>query len=292
MPTDRENRFQIGPRGTFSLAASTRFLEGFPPAAFGGGSEGHLHFAFPLEGTWSTVGVCVRQTKSLVIGDFVGAADRAAVRRQVARILSLDVDGSGFSKIGRRDPVVGDLQKRLPGLRPVLFWSPYEAAAWAIIGQRIRMTQAAKIKQRMAAELGQTIEIHGHQLHAFPDPVELTRMEMFPGLTGTKVDRLRDLGSAAGAGRLNADRLRAMSDPLEHLKQLPGIGDFSSELILVRGAGEPDHWPRNEQRLHLVMASAYGFKKTPSIDELAKIAEEWRPYRSWVGLLFRSASTE
>jgi DNA-3-methyladenine glycosylase II len=64
-----------------------------------------------------------------VVGEVFGDADPEAVRDQVARILSLDVDGSGFPAVGRRDPVVGGLQARWPGLRPVGFFSPYEAAA-------------------------------------------------------------------------------------------------------------------------------------------------------------------
>ena len=47
-----------------------------------------------------------------------------AIRDQVARILSLDVDGSGFAAVGTADPVVAGLQRRYPGLRPVSFWSP------------------------------------------------------------------------------------------------------------------------------------------------------------------------
>jgi DNA-3-methyladenine glycosylase II len=63
-----------------------------------------------------------------------GKAAPEAVRDHIRRILSLDVDGSGFPEVGVRDPVVGELQVRYPGLRPVLFYSPYEASAWAIIG--------------------------------------------------------------------------------------------------------------------------------------------------------------
>lgn len=86
----------------------------------------------------------------------------APVRADAERILSLDVDGQGFGALGERDPVIAALQRRYPGLRPVLFYTPYEAAAWTIIGRRIRMTQAATIRQRLAAELGE----HG----AFPGP--------------------------------------------------------------------------------------------------------------------------
>jgi DNA-3-methyladenine glycosylase II len=76
--------------------------------------------------------------------------------------LSLDVDGSGFPAVGERDPVVAGLQRRYPGLRPVAFWSPYEAAAWAIIGQRIQIRQAAAIKARMADQLGELVSFSGH----------------------------------------------------------------------------------------------------------------------------------
>lgn len=48
-----------------------------------------------------------------------GAELAAATRSQVARILSLDVDGSRFPAVGERDPVVAGLQQRYPGPRPV-----------------------------------------------------------------------------------------------------------------------------------------------------------------------------
>jgi DNA-3-methyladenine glycosylase II len=151
--------FILPVRGPFSLAASTRFLEGFAPAAVDGSAGHPLELAFPVDGIWQTAGVRVREHDDGVEGEIVspeasGAELLGAVRDQVARILSLDVDGTGFPAVGERDPVVAGLQRRYPGLRPVGFWSPYEAAAWAIIGARIRIRQAAAIKARMARELG------------------------------------------------------------------------------------------------------------------------------------------
>lgn len=287
-----EGRFQINPRGPFSLAAGLRFLESFTPAAYKGGAKGHLHFAFSVEGAWKTVGVCVRQSAKLVVGSFVGDAEAEIVRRQVARILSLDIDGRRWPEVGARDPAVAVLQSRFPGLRPVLFCSPYEAAAWTLIGHRVRMTQASRIKQDMAHELGESIEIHGQHLHAFPSPERLARLQEWRSMPSIKVDRLRNLGEAARAGHLDAESLRSMSNPTEHLKELHGVGDFSAELILVRGAGEPDYWPRYESRLHRAMAVSYGYAEVPSVDDLAAIAEKWRPFRSWASLLFRASATQ
>ena len=106
----------------------------------------------------------------MVVGEVAVDADRAAVARQVERILSLDNDGNGLPAIGERDPVAGRLQARYPGLRLVLFLSPYEAAAWALIGNQIRITQAAAIKAYMTRELGTAVSVGERIKPAFSGP--------------------------------------------------------------------------------------------------------------------------
>ena len=287
----------ITPTGPFSLAEGARFLEGFAPAAHDRGQAGHLHLAFPVEGDgWATAGVCARQPGPgpEVVAELTGPADPDATMTQLTRILSLDVDGSGFADIGRRDPVVAALQARYPGLRPVSFWSPYEAAAWALISHRIRIVQAARIKAAMAEQLGDPIEIHGETLHAFPAPERLAALDDFRGLFASKPEWLRATAEAAMKGDLDAAPLRAMPQAaaLRHLQELPGIGRFSAELILLRGAGEPDGFPAAEPRLARAMADAYGLGPDPSRAQLTAVAEGWRPYRTWVALLLRTRLEE
>ena len=203
----RRPRFSFQPQGPFSLHSSARFLEGFAPAAHEqAGAEGHVHMAFVVDGVERAAGVCLRQEGERVVGEIVEgrAEDRERVRNQVARILSLDIDGSGFAAVGRRDPVVGKLQAEFPGLRPVQFFSPYESAAWALISHRVRIVQAAKVKQRMSEELGRTFSFHGDRQAAFPVPSELERLESFPGLSDLKVSRLRELAAYARTGGLDA----------------------------------------------------------------------------------------
>lgn len=289
-----ERRFELRPVGPYSFAASVRFLEGFAPAAYEGREAGHLHMAFVTDGSEEVAGACVRDEGGALVGEVFGEADPEVVRGQVERILSLDVDGRGFPEVGERDPVVGRLRERYPGLRPVCFYSPYEAAAWALIGHRIRIRQAAKIKARMAKELGSYVEIHGEREHAFPGPSRLARLEGFPGLFGRKVEYLQHLGREAAAGRLDAAYLRSLpvGEALTELKKLPGIGDFSAELVLLRGAGEQDHLPTNEPRLGRAAARAYGLDEPPAAEELEEIAESWRPYRTWVTLHLRAMLEE
>ena len=116
--------FTLVPRGPFSLAASIRFLEGFTPAWYSSPADGGLELAFPAEGNWRTVGVRVSQAgaevnAAIVSPDEPGSGLVAEVRPQVERILALDVDGSGFPAVGERDPVAGELQRRVaPGRTP------------------------------------------------------------------------------------------------------------------------------------------------------------------------------
>jgi DNA-3-methyladenine glycosylase II len=289
--------FTLTACGPFSLAASTRFLEGFTPAAYGGGSGGPLELAFPAEGTWQTVGVQVRQDpgQGRVVGELVHPADAddrltEVVGGQVARILSLDVDGSGFAAVADRDRVVARLQQRYPGLRPAGFWSPYEAAAWTVIGHRIRIRQAAGIKAAMASELGEQVTVGDRVIAAFPAPEKLAALTEFRGLSGRKPEWLRGIARAALDGYLDGARLRALprEQALAELKRLGGIGDFSAELILLRGACDPDALALHEPRLARAVGRAYRLGGPATAAQLTEISDRWRPYRTWVTLLLRT----
>lgn len=113
----------------------------------------------------------------------------------------------------------------------------------------------------------------------------------FRGLPAVKVDRLRSVAKAALEGLLDPDRLR--DQPAEaasvELQTIDGIGPFSAELILVRGAGAPDVFPTNEKRLHTAMRRRYD-KPDATAKDLEAIAEQWAPYRSWVSFQLRAAA--
>jgi DNA-3-methyladenine glycosylase II len=224
-----------------------------------------------------------------VRGTVYGDAPVEAVRHQTARILSMDVDGSGWPDVGRRDPVVGRLQKMFPGFRPVNWSNAYEATAWCLISTRISMRQGQGIKERMCRELGAPVDVHGHRLYNFPAPGVLAQLTSFKGLFGRKVEYLNALGRETLAGQLDTDTLRAMSaqEALVRLRRLPGIGEFASQLVRLRALSAVDELPTREPRLLEAVRTGYGLRATPDIEHLAQIAEGWRPYRMWVAVSFR-----
>jgi len=285
------NDFALEPLGPFSLREAARFWRGFTPAVHAGlDRAGHLHVAFSVEGTWATAGVCLREVDQTIVGSvFSNAVELEQVRQQTARILSLDVDGRAFPEVGQRDAVAGQLQQRYPGLRPVCFYSPYEAAAWAIISQRIQMRQATTIKARLSEALGDTVDIHGQPLRAFPAPQQVLAAQALDGLPGRKSDNLRAIAAAALVGGLDAAHLRSLpvDEALASLQALPGIGPFSAELILLRGAGHPDFLTFEEPRFRRAVGQAYGLAGEPTDADLTRVSEAWRPYRTWMTFLLR-----
>jgi DNA-3-methyladenine glycosylase II len=258
----------------YSLAESARFAEGFSPTAHSIRADAHtLRIAFVPDGESEAVAVRVHQEGQRVVIDG-GAED------QVRRILGLDVDGSGFAAVGERDPVVGALQKRWPGFRPIGFPSPFEAGMWFLISQRTQFRHALAVKERLAQALGE--EVDG--LHAFPAPHVIAELEPVPGVSAVKIERGRALARAALDGVLDGARLRSLGPEaaIEELLELPGVGPFTAQGIVVRGANEPDWLPSAEPRLGRAVEGAYG----PGAD-LAALSEAWRPYRSWVAVMLR-----
>lgn len=281
--------------GDYSLAASVTLAAraAFAPA-MRTDHEGapRLDIAFPMEGSWHSVAASITQTEdgvSAAITANPGGLASDIIRARLEHILALDVPGEGYRQLALTDPVIAGLQAERPGVRPVLFPSPYESAARAIIGHRLHVRQAAAVHARIAADHGTTFDIGGRPVYAFPAPDGLAVLPSVVGLADRKVVQLRALGVAAGDGWLDTQRLAAMAHnaAMAHLQKLGGIGPFSAELILLRGVGDPDAFPLTEMRLQGAMAAAYTLGEDPDLQTLEAIADTWRPYRSWVGLLLR-----
>ncbi len=289
MPT-----FEIAPLGPFSLAAAQRFVGGFPAGIGGGGVTGtSIAMSFPVEGSHSSAAVELRQAADgLVIGQTdAAAADLPTVIRQAARSLSLDHDGSGWPAVGERDAVIGRFQQQYEYLRPVCFYSAYEAATSFVIGQRISMRQSARVKERLRDLAGDRPTVDGHPYPAFPRPERLLELPEIPGVSAQKAAWLRGIAQAALDGRLDTEALRALpsDEALARLRELPGVGPWTSEAIRLRGCGMADEVSVNDEVSPRTVATLYG---RDSMDRGAfeQLAKGWRPYRMWAVVLLRFSS--
>jgi DNA-3-methyladenine glycosylase II len=253
--------FTLEPRGPFTLASAARFI---------GHDADEVALRFLVD-DWSGPAHVVLHEEDGVIRGSVAADNEERAIAQAARILSLDHDGTEYPDVGERDSVVGELQKRSGYLRPVLFHSPYEAAAWAVISARTRHAQAVRIRDALSRS------------GIFPAPERLLALRAQLALPEGRLARLHAVAEAALEGKLDREPLLEAppDEALRRLQELPGIGPFYASLILLRAVGTTDVPAAGEPQLKKAVRKRYG-------KPLDEVADQWRPFRTWVSVLMRA----
>ena len=271
--------------GPWSLPTSKLFWEGFTPSALAAQEEttneqatierAQIRSVFLCDSDWQRVETVVTQNGSVARISVIGQGNLEDATAQVSRFLSLDIDAREWPQVGRADPVIANAQAQLPGLRPCGFRSPYEAAVWAVLSQRVQMRQAAKIKADLQDRYGDN--------GAFPAPDVLRGLSL--DLPGRKAEYLHAVAESALEGRLAGSYLRSIPAhiALQEVQQILGLGPFAAELVVIRGANFADVLPHNEHRLNAEIVEQYGAERPA-----AEIVEAWRPFRSWAAVHLRA----
>jgi DNA-3-methyladenine glycosylase II len=277
--------------GPFSLAAAASFSFG-PNDGRPDPEAGVMRLAFVADDLDSYAAAVLRQEPDGALTvELHGDASVQVAVNQMRRILSIDTDVTGWRAAGEADPVLGRLQAEYRGLRPVLFHSPYEAAAWAVLSLRRHRAQATALRRRLSEAAGAAFELAGRTEHAFPLPDRLLDMASFPGIDEQRMARLHGVARAAIDGRLDVGGLRPMpaERALPWLQQISGLGPLYSRLVYLRSTGVTDALPLGEPRLAGYLRHFYGLAETPDDAAIERLAEPWRPFRTWAGVLFRVA---
>ncbi|GAB3996274.1 DNA-3-methyladenine glycosylase family protein [Nocardioides marmoraquaticus] len=277
--------YTIKPRGPFNLAETINFayIDREPQT-----SGEHLLLGFCHDGSLEPTAVAVSQLDDGTVkvhGD-------PGTRGQVERILGLDVDASTFADVGDRDQLIADLQHAASGLRPPQIHSAYEAAVFCILTARRSGAQARHMRTRLAEAAGTLLDVRGSRVTCLPPPAWLLDPPDLPGLDDTRRQRLIAVARAAHDGHLDTHELGAMEpeEARRHVENIPGIGPFSSAIIVVRSLGHTDYLASPVTELNRLVGKLYHLGHDATPDELERIADNWSPWRTWSQLYIRSAA--
>lgn len=104
------------------------------------------------------------------------------------------------------------------------------------------------------------------------------------GLSGMKIEYLKDLARHVEEGRLDIKSLSKMSDEdvILHLTQVKGIGRWTAEMFLIFSLGRQDVFPADDLGLRKGVQMAFSLPEVPKPKEVEKIGERWKPYRTIV----------
>jgi DNA-3-methyladenine glycosylase II len=190
------------------------------------------------------------------------------------------------------DPVIGRLIDRQPDFDPRAWLDDLPAMdlfgslLFQVTGQQLSVAATRRTVERI------TSLFQGR----LPTPDELLVIEpaqlRAAGLSWRKVSTLRDLAERLSDGRLDMDRLTAVTDDefIAELTAVPGIGPWTAQGALLVALRREDVVLPGDLALRKAIRAAYQLDHLPSQDEVLEIAEKWRPFRSIAtSYLFASA---
>ncbi len=210
----------------------------------------------------------------------------AAEARAAARALfSLDHPLHEFYRLVRAEPVLRGTERRFRGLRLPRDPSVYESLLYAIIGQQLSVVAASAILRRLMVRAGGHLEAAGVEVPCVPTPRRLGALTVEElralGLSRVKSAALQSLATWASADPPSTDKLRHLprGTAIETLDALPGVGRWTAENALLRGAGRTDVFVAGDLGVRVALERYAGIRRTRP-EEVARAWAE-RRYPGW-----------
>lgn len=156
----------------------------------------------------------------------------------------------------------------------------YGALLRAIVGQQLSTAAAATI-------FGRLLDLFGGRVPTAEELLEVADHDLrAAGLSGRKIEYVKDLARQVADGELEVDRLPGLSDEdvIAELVAIRGIGVWTAHMFLIFHLDRPDILPVGDLGIRNAVKVEYRLDELPGPPELERIAEPWRPHRSLASL--------
>lgn len=203
------------------------------------------------------------------------------VAARIRRLFDLDCDPDAVYE------VLASMNELYPGLcvpgtRLPGSFDAFEMSVRAVLGQQITVQAASTLAGRLAAAYGTPVETGLDGLtHIFPSPADILALEgtieshLGPlGVMATRAGAIRDLARARARGDITFGPQARPEKELKKLLAIRGIGNWTAQYIAMRAMGWRDAFLETDAG---VKRALHPHKPK----EILKIAEAWRPYRSY-----------
>lgn len=111
------------------------------------------------------------------------------------------------------------------------------------------------------------------------------------GMSWSKARFIRDLAQKVLNKSVPLAQLAQLSDAevIHELTRVKGIGPWTAEMFLMFTLGREDVFSYGDLGLRKAIKKLYGFKKDPTVKQMEKIANKWKPYRTYAArILWKS----
>jgi len=144
-----------------------------------------------------------------------------------------------------------------------------------IIGQQLSISAANSIFSKFTHKYGENIEILKIENNLFEDLLSL-------GLSKTKSNTIIEVSHLIKDNFISLKKISKLEEKeaKEILCSIKGIGPWTVENFLLFSGNNNDICPANDLGIKKGIKIIYNLKELPKDNEVYKIAELWKPYRS------------
>ena len=274
------------------LAFHARDVEGVAEQV----SPNRIRKGVMLGGVPTLLDVTLTPDAAICTVDADGAAAPELAADALINILGLRIDPAPFIKAAKKDPLLGPVVKRQPGLRIVQSATVFEALTWAIIGQQINLTFAIALRRTFIEQAGRR---HSSGIWCYPEaadaarlaPEELTSRKF----SRAKADTVLRLAALVDDGALNLARDADIATVSAALLAVKGIGPWTVNYGLLRGYGYPDCSLHGDVAIRAALQALLKEDAKPDIARTEALLAAYAPHRTmaaahlWASLHPRAA---
>jgi AraC family transcriptional regulator of adaptative response / DNA-3-methyladenine glycosylase II len=178
------------------------------------------------------------------------------------------------------DPVLAALPAPpCEGLRLPGSLDGFETAVRVILGQQVTVSPARTLVKRLVQAFGEPVQTpHARVNLLFPGARALAHAEPEAigrlGIVRQRVGAIQALARAVEEDRLALHPGAPLAPTLDSLRALPGVGEWTAQLIAMRALAWPDAFPSTD----IGLLNALGTRDVKSVEMQA---EAWRPWRAY-----------
>lgn len=217
--------------------------------------KGTLWTAFYIEGALTGLKLCSKGTierpliqVQVYLKDVPTIEQKETIERVLAGRLSVDEDLGAFYLMARKDPILRHTVDDLYGMHDTDPSCLFSEAVLAILLQMAALKRSEEMMECMIKKFGEPAEFNNKKILVWPTPRKIAAAkakDMDRCKLGYRAKYVRQLASVLKMdGALSVDELKRL-DPDEakrRLLKLPGIGDYSADIVSPHGGFPIDAW--------------------------------------------------
>lgn len=186
-------------------------------------------------------------------------------------------DAQAMDYLNQKDKRLGAVIDRIGPIERTGNSDLFAAVVRHIIGQQISTKAQQTVWERLEAQTG---GVTPHRLAALP-AAELQSV----GISFRKTDYIRAFANAVTEGALDLEGLRQASDEevIRRLTKLPGIGDWTAQMLLIFSLGRPDVLSYGDFGILKGLRMVYRHRKIDT-ERFRRFQRRYKPYGTTAGL--------